>query len=265
MCYLAAGIQYAVKDCTYFISDVHLGAPTLADSQARERRLIGFLKDIQADCKTLYIIGDLFDFWFEYKHVVPRGHTRLLGTLASMVDEGMELHIFTGNHDLWMADYLKEEIGAVIHHQPLHLSLEGKRFYLAHGDGLGPGDLKYKLLKKVFTNPLCKWLYNRLHPNFGVGFAARMSRLSRNSQSDDDHAFLGEKERQWQHSKSILEEHEFDAFIYGHRHHLKDLTLNHTRKNGTKVASRYIVLGDWITLDTFAKWDGKKLTTATYK
>jgi UDP-2,3-diacylglucosamine hydrolase len=254
-----------VSQHTYFISDVHLGAPSVADSQARERRLVAFLLDIQAHCKTLYIVGDLFDYWFEYKRVVPRGHTRLLGTLASMVDQGLELHIFTGNHDLWMADYLEEELGAKVHHKPLKLELDGTRFYVAHGDGLGPGDLKYKVLKKVFTNPLCKWLYNRLHPNFGVGFAARMSRMSRESQSDDDHAFLGENERQLQHSKTVLETEDIEYFIYGHRHHLKDLPLEHMRKNGTKVASRYVVLGDWISLDSYAMWDGKKLTTATYK
>ena len=253
-----------VKENTYFISDLHLGAPSVEESQKRERKVVDFLQSIEADCKTLYIVGDLFDYWFEYKQVVPRGHTRLLGTLAQMVDRGLELHIFTGNHDLWMQDYLSEELGAVVHHDPLKIRLGSGQFYIAHGDGLGPGDLKYKMLKRIFTNPLCKWLYQRLHPNFGVGFAAQMSRASRNAQSDNDHAFLGEKERQLQHSLSILEEENIDYFIYGHRHHLKDLPLSHERKDGTKIESRYVVLGDWISIDSYAKWDGTTLTTSTY-
>lgn len=253
-----------VKQNTYFISDLHLGAPSLEQSQQRERKVVDFLKSIEDDCATLYIVGDLFDYWFEYKRVVPRGHTRLLGTLANMADKGMNLHVFTGNHDLWMTDYLEEELGAKVHHQPLMIQLGTGQFYIAHGDGLGPGDLKYKMIKRIFTNPVCQWLYRRLHPNFGVGFAARMSRASRNSQSDDDHAFLGDKERQLQHSLSVLENENIDFFIYGHRHHLKDLPITHERKDGTKIDSRYVVLGDWISIDSFAKWDGTTLTTSTY-
>lgn len=253
-----------MKTNTYFISDLHLGAPSASESRDRERKLVRFLDSISKDAKTLYIVGDLFDYWFEYKQVVPRGHSRFLGTLARLVDQGLELHIFTGNHDLWMHDYLEEELGATVHHKPLHVELDGKRFYLAHGDGLGPGDLKYKFLKVIFTNPLCKWLYNRLHPNFGVGFAARMSRLSRHSQSDDDHSFLGEKERMWIHSKNVLASEWFDFFIYGHRHHLKNLVLEEREEGGTKLESRYVVLGDWITLDTYALWDGTDFTTHTY-
>ena len=253
-----------VKQNTYFISDLHLGAPSLEQSQQRERKVVDFLKSIEDDCATLYIVGDLFDYWFEYKRVVPRGHTRLLGTLANMADKGMQLHVFTGNHDLWMTDYLEEELGATVHHQPLRIQLGKGQFYIAHGDGLGPGDLKYKMIKRIFTNPVCQWLYRRLHPNFGVGFAARMSRASRNSQSDDDHAFLGDKERQLQHSLSVLEKENIDYFIYGHRHHLKDLPITRERKDGTKIDSRYVVLGDWISIDSFAKWDGTTLTTSTY-
>ena len=253
-----------VKQNTYFISDLHLGAPSLEQSQQRERKVVDFLKSIEDDCATLYIVGDLFDYWFEYKRVVPRGHTRLLGTLANMADKGMNLHIFTGNHDLWMTDYLEEELGATVHHQPLKIQLGEGQFYIAHGDGLGPGDRKYKMIKRIFTNPVCQWLYRRLHPNFGVGFAARMSRASRNSQSDDDHAFLGDKERQLQHSLSVLENENIDFFIYGHRHHLKDLPIKQERKDGTKIVARYVVLGDWLSIDSFAKWDGTTLTISTY-
>ena len=139
--FVERSILQAVKNNTYFISDIHLGAPSRKESQARERRLVQFLNTIEPECKTLYIVGDLFDYWFEYKHVVPKGHTRLLGTLAQMVDRGMNLHVFTGNHDLWMQDYLSDELGATLHHGPLTLDLNGKKFYIAHGDGLGPGDL----------------------------------------------------------------------------------------------------------------------------
>lgn len=253
-----------MKDKIYFISDVHLGAPDAQSSRERERKLVGFLRSIEHDCRCLHIVGDLFDFWFEYKHVVPKGHVRVLAQLAHMVENGMRLHIYTGNHDLWIKDYLKDEIGAEIHHEPFEFQTDGKEFYIAHGDGLGPGDVKYKILKKVFTNPLAQWAYKRLHPNFGVGFAARMSRTSRNSQTDVDHAFLGDQERQLIHSRTQLEERWFDFFIYGHRHHVKDIVLDSKEENGTKIESRYIVLGDWITLDSYAVWDGKELNVLTY-
>jgi len=257
-------ILQAVKNNTYFISDIHLGAPSTKESQARERRLVQFLNTIEPECKTLYVVGDLFDYWFEYKHVVPKGHTRLLGTLAQMVDRGMNLHVFTGNHDLWMQDYLSDELGATVHLEPLKVNLDGKRFYIAHGDGLGPGDLRYKFIKRIFTNPYCIWLYKRLHPNFGVGFAARMSRLSRTSQSNEDHDFLGDRERQLLHSKAMLKDEWFDYFIYGHRHHLKDIVIKTTENGPTKKNCRYVVLGDWITLDSYACWDATALTTSNY-
>ena len=256
-----------MKNQTYFVSDVHLGAPDVVQSQARERRLVGFLRSISAQCERLFIVGDLFDYWFEYKRVIPRGHTRLLGQLAHMVDEGMELHIFVGNHDLWLGDYLSEELGATIHHQPLQWDVPGTslRYYIAHGDGLGPGDRKYKALKKLCTSPLAIWAYKRLHPNFGVGFAARMSRASRNSQGPEAHTFKGDKERQLIHSQNLLQKEWFDAFIYGHRHHQKELVLQTQEgKDGTKIESKYVVLGDWITLNTYAKWDGTHLTLNTY-
>ena len=253
-----------MKENIYFISDIHLGAPSIAESQKRERKLIRFMDTIEPDCKRLYIVGDLFDYWFEYKHVVPRGHSRLLGRLAQLVDNGLDLHIFTGNHDLWISDYLVVELGATIHRKPLEIKLGSKRFYIAHGDGLGPDELQYKLLKKVFMNKVCQWLYRRLHPNFGIGFAAKMSRASRASQTEEDHKFLGVKEKLFQHSLTILESTQIDYFIYGHRHYLKDIPLEHTRKNGINIESRYVVLGDWISIDSFAKWNGTRLITDTF-
>ena len=246
-----------VKKATYFISDVHLGAPNAEESRARERKLLRFLQSIAHDCAHLYIVGDLFDFWFEYKHVVPRGHVRLLGTLAQMVENGMKLDVFVGNHDLWLGDYLSQELGATMHYAPLEVELDGRQFYIARGDGLGPGDRKYKALKKLFTNPVAIWLYQRFHPNFGVGFAAAMSKKSRNSQDENDHAFLGDKERQLIHSQHILKTSSIDYFIYGHRHHLKNLPLVHTAPGGEVRTARYVVLGDWIRYNSFARWDGR--------
>jgi UDP-2,3-diacylglucosamine hydrolase len=256
-----------VKNQTYFISDVHLGAPSIDLSQDRERRLVSFLQSIAEHCERLFIVGDLFDYWFEYKHVVPRGHTRLLGQLAQMVDEGMELHIFVGNHDLWMGNYLVEELGATIHYKPLIWEVPGTslRYYIAHGDGLGPGDRRYKAMKKIFTNPMVSWVLQRFHPNFGVGLARRMSRSSRNSQGPEENAFKGDQERQLIHSQALLEKEWFDAFVYGHRHHAKEVLLKtQDGINGAKIESKYYVLGDWITLNTYAKWDGERLTLNTY-
>lgn len=250
-----------MKTDHYFISDLHLGSPDAASSRDRERKVIAFLEGIEKTCHSLYILGDLFDYWFEYAQVVPKGHVRLLGHLAKMVDAGTQLHIFTGNHDLWMTGYLADELGATVHYNPLQLTLNGKSFYLAHGDGLGPGDRKYKFMKAVFKSPVSQWLYRRFHPNFGVGFAAKMSQLSRASQSSEDHNYLGEKELQLQHSKTLLNGQHIDFFLYGHRHHKADVTLASPTTSGE---SRYLVLGDWITLNTYARWDGITLTLNTF-
>lgn len=256
-----------MKNQTYFISDVHLGAPSIDLSQDRERRLVSFLQSIAEHCERLFIVGDLFDYWFEYKNVVPRGHTRVLGQLAQMADEGMELHIFVGNHDLWMGNYLVEELGATIHYDPFIWEVPGTslRYYIAHGDGLGPGDRRYKAMKKILTNPMLHWILQRFHPNFGVGLARRLSRSSRNRQSPEENAFKGEKERQLIYSQALLEKEWFDAFVYGHRHHVTEMLLK-TQKgtNGANIESKYYILGDWITLNTYAKWDGERLTLNTY-
>lgn len=253
-----------VRTRTYFLSDVHLGAPSLAESHERERLLVGFLQSIETRCERLFIVGDLFDYWFEYEQVVPKGYVRILGQLALMVDRGMRLEVFTGNHDLWMLDYLEVEVGAVVHRQPLELQLGDQKFYVAHGDGLGPGDRKYKAMKKVLTNPFAIWLYRRFHPNFGVGLAARMSKASRNSHGDDDADFLGEREFQLQHSRNILKDRWVDYFIYGHRHHIQDLVLTTRQVDDRIVTSRYIILGDWITLNSYAVWNGTTLEVAQY-
>ncbi|MDR9397639.1 UDP-2,3-diacylglucosamine diphosphatase [Salibacter sp.] len=241
----------------YFASDQHFGAPNPAESKKRETHFIQWLDEIKNDCQILYLVGDLFDFWFEYKTVAPRGHVRLLGKLAELSDSGIKIHFFTGNHDMWVFDYLPEEIGMELHHEPIEKEYNGKQFYIAHGDGLGPGDHGYKFIKKVFRNKLCQWLFARLHPNFGIGLANYFSRSSRAATGDNDKTYLGE-ENEWLaiYAKEKLQEKHYDYFVFGHRHLPLDLTVGEN--------SRYINLGDWISDFTYAIFDGSKLTLEEY-
>ncbi|MCB0429517.1 MAG: UDP-2,3-diacylglucosamine diphosphatase [Flavobacteriales bacterium] len=233
----------------FFISDLHLGVPDHAGSLEREKKVVAWLDAIKSNCKTLYLLGDVFDFWFEYKTAVPRGFVRLLGKLAELRDAGTQIHFFTGNHDMWAFDYLEKEIGVIIHRHPVQVEMGGKKFYLAHGDGIGPGDHKYKMLKKIFASKLCQWLFARLHPNLGIGIAQYFSRRSR--LSTEDEVFYGDKEWQVIHSREVLKKEHIDYFIYGHRHLANDIEL----ENG----ARFINLGDWISLYTYAEFNGSEL------
>lgn len=240
------------KTKIFFASDFHLGAPNHQASLVREKRIVSWLDSIENEAAEIYLLGDLFDFWFEYKHTVPKGYIRLLGKLAFLSDQGITIHIFTGNHDLWMNDYLKKEINAIIHYGPEMRNFNGKKFYIAHGDGLGPGDHGFKLMKKVFTNKTAQWMFSRLHPNSGIALANFFSRKSRAKTGEEDYKFLGE-DKEWLviHSKEILEQEHFDYFIYGHRHFPMVIDLG---KN-----SNYINLGDWIKYFSYAVWDGADL------
>lgn len=239
-------------DRIYFISDLHLGAPDEASSRVRELRFVRWLDEIKKDAKVLYVVGDLFDFWFEYKRAVPRGFTRAIGKLAELSDSGIEIHLFTGNHDLWIFDYLPHEIGATLHREPIEVVYSGKTFYIGHGDGLGPGDHGYKFLKKVFTNRFLQWCFARLHPNFGVWIADKSSKKSRQHTGGDDAIFKGaENEWLYQYCKEVLEDHHVDYFIFGHRHLPLDLQVGDN--------SRYVNLGDWIQYFTFGEFDGNTL------
>lgn len=234
----------------YFASDLHLGAPDAEKSLIREKHFVHWLDTIKEDAAELYLLGDVFDFWFEYKRAVPRGFTRVLGRLAEMADQGIKIHVFTGNHDLWYGDYLKEEIGATIYKHPVERTLFGKRYYFAHGDGLGPGDHGYKFLKKVFTFPLSEWMFARLHPNFGIGLARFFSQLSRSHNYADAEAHesthIGEHDPLYGHSRALLAEGlEVDFFIYGHRH----IAIDEEIVPGTRL----IMLGDWIQYFTYLK------------
>jgi UDP-2,3-diacylglucosamine hydrolase len=244
-----------VKSATniYFASDLHLGAPNAADSLVREKMMVKWLDKVAEDATEIYLLGDVFDFWFEYKHAIPKGYTRLLGKLSEVCDRGIPVHIFTGNHDMWIFDYLPKETGVVLHREPISREWDGKKFYIGHGDGLGPGDYGYKIIKKVFASKLCQWLFARIHPNLGIGIANFWSRRSRISSSEQDEVFLGNDE-EWLviYSKEILEKEYYDYFVFGHRHLPLDIELG--------SGSRYINTGDWIKHFTYGHFNGDKLT-----
>ena len=236
----------------YFLSDFHLGAPNELESRKREDRIVRFLNNAKNDAAAFFIVGDIFDFWFEYKTVVPKGFVRILGCLAQISDAGIPLHIFTGNHDLWMNDYLSKELNAKVYFEPHSFTLGSKQFLIGHGDGLGPGDYGYKRLKKVFTNPFCQWLFRWLHPDAGIRLANYFSAKSRVKTGSSDEVFLGE-DKEWLivYSKEQAKKMDVDYFVFGHRHFAIDFTINDR--------TRYINLGDWIRLNTYGVFDGEKM------
>ena len=240
----------------YFISDFHLGAPDAAKSLLREKKIVAFLKEIESDVDSLFILGDIFDFWFEYKTVVPKGFTRLLGSLAALSDKGVPIHVFTGNHDLWMRGYFEEELGVKVYHQPQLFQWNQHTFLIGHGDGLGPGDYGYKRLKKIFRNPFCQWLFAKVHPDWAIAIANYFSRASREATGADDQQFLG-ADQEWliQYCYRKLEEQPIDYFLFGHRHFPIDFALNQK--------SRYINVGDWIQHFSYAVYNGATLELVT--
>jgi len=240
-------------DKIYFASDFHLGAPNHAISFKREEIIVNWLNQVSTDATEIILLGDIFDFWFEYKTVIPKGFSRLLGTLASISDKGIKLHIFTGNHDLWMKDYLSKELNAIIYKKPVKMDFGNKKFYLAHGDGLGPGDYGYKFINQIFKSHSCQWLFRWLHPDIGISFANFCSKLSRSTVSKYADTFLGENEWLVIHSRKILsDDNDIDYLIYGHRHYPIVYDLNEK--------SKYINLGDMITHFSYAVFDGTDLS-----
>ncbi|MEQ8909162.1 MAG: UDP-2,3-diacylglucosamine diphosphatase [Vicingaceae bacterium] len=236
----------------YFASDFHLGAPTYEASRKREDKIVAWMDRIKNDCKELFLVGDLFDFWFEYKKAIPKGFVRLQGKIAEFTDSGIPVTVFTGNHDMWMFDYLPKELGVTLHRKPIRKTYNGKEFLIGHGDGLGPGDHGYKFIKKVFANRLSQWLFARLHPNLGIGLADFWSGKSRNSNRGEDEKFLGE-ENEWLaiYCKEYLKKEHIDYFIFGHRHLPLDLKVGDN--------SRYVNLGEWMNYQSYAVFDGEKL------
>jgi UDP-2,3-diacylglucosamine hydrolase len=242
----------------YFLSDFHLGAPNAADSLQREKTIVQFLDSVKNDAAQIFLVGDMFDFWFEYKTVVPKGFVRLLGKLAELSDSGIQLHFFVGNHDMWIRNYFQQELNMQVYFEPTYFNLNGRRFLVGHGDGQGPGDHRYKFLKKIFRNPLCQWLFGVIPPALGMGLANYFSQKSRQADKGHEEIFLGE-DKEWliTYCREVLQKEEVDYFIFGHRHLPIDFTLNHK--------SRYINLGEWINFNSYAVFDGNTTTLAYYK
>ena len=231
----------------YFASDQHLGAPTPQASLPREKKFVAWLNVIKEDAGAVFLLGDLFDFWFEYKTVVPKGFVRVLGKLAELKDAGIAIYFFVGNHDLWMRDYFQKELDIPVFHQPQEFDINGKLFLIGHGDGLGPEDHGYKRMKKVFTFPFFKWLFRWLHPDIGVKLGHYFSVKNKLISGVEDAQFLGE-ENEWlaQYCKRKLTEKHYDFFVFGHRHLPLEIELNST--------SKYINLGDWIQYFTYGEF-----------
>jgi len=242
----------------YFLSDFHLGAPDYATSLEREKRIVRFLEEARRDAAVIFIVGDLFDFWYEYRTVVPKGYVRILGKMAELSDSGILLYFFVGNHDMWMKGYFEKELNIPVYFEPKEFVFNDKKFLIGHGDGLGPGDHGYKFIKKVFRNPVCQWLFGILPPAVGVGLANYFSRSSRAVTGESDAVFLGE-DKEWliSYCRDVLEKQSYDYFIFGHRHLPIDFALNDR--------SRYINLGDWIKYDSYAVFDGHELVLKYYK
>ncbi|TXK78953.1 UDP-2,3-diacylglucosamine diphosphatase [Mesonia sp. K4-1] len=241
----------------YFSSDNHLGAPTQELSKPREKKFVQWLDEIKEDAAAIFLLGDLFDFWFEYKHVVPKGFVRVLGKLAEIRDSGIPIYFFVGNHDLWMNSYFEDELNIPVFHQPKEFIFNNKTFLIGHGDGLGPGDKGYKRMKKVFTNPFSKWLYRWFHPDLGVPLAQHLSVKNKLISGDDDAKFLGE-ENEWlvQYAKRKLESKHYDYFVFGHRHLPMSIEVG---KNST-----YHNLGDWINYYTYGVFNGDTFELKEY-
>jgi UDP-2,3-diacylglucosamine hydrolase len=235
----------------FFASDFHLGLKAGIPPMERERRITSWLDQISGEAREIYLLGDVFDFWWEYKHVVPRGFTRFLGKIGTITDSGIPVHFFPGNHDMWVGDYLEKECGMTIHTAPLDTVIDGKKFHLAHGEGLGTTSTGYKMLLWIFRNKPLRILYTALHPSIGMGIGHRWSlssRLGKGISLD----FLGEeKEDLIRYSKSILEKENKDYFIFGHRH----LAMKFMMPGGVEI----FFLGDWIKHSSYAVWDGREL------
>jgi UDP-2,3-diacylglucosamine hydrolase len=237
------------KGKIYFVSDVHLGAPAFKNNRERELIFARWLDSINNDVQELYLMGDIFDFWWEYKKVVPRGFTRILGRIANLTDRGIPVHFFTGNHDLWVFDYLPSELGVVVHNNEIIREFWGKKFFLAHGDGLDAEDVGYIRLKKIFTNKKLQWLFSRLHPNFALHIAHKWSGASRTAKLEKEEEFNVKYDGMYKFAEEYLAKEPIDYFIFGHRHQMVNTPLNEK--------TNFVLLGDWITNFSYGVFDGE--------
>lgn len=256
---LASPLDFPLKGKKlYFASDFHLGAPNAEESRIREKRIIRWLDSITEDAAAIFLVGDIFDFWFEYGQVIPRGFIPFISKISQLRDRGIPIVFFTGNHDLWMKDYFTQELGIPVYHHPIEMTVSGKKILVGHGDGLGPGDSFYKLLKKVFTNPFAQWLFRWIHPDLGIRLAKAWSGHSRisNIQKDENH-FLGEDEWLWQYCKGVESRFHHDYYIFGHRHLPLQLEVSGN--------STYFNLGEWVTQNTYLEFDGTDARLMTFE
>lgn len=249
-------IQLTEGKQLYFASDFHLGAPNPKESLKRERRIVSWLEEVRSKAAAIFLMGDLFDFWFEYKHAVPKGGVRLQGKLAELADSGLPIYIFSGNHDMWMKDYFPKEFGIPVYHEPHEVLVNDKLFLIGHGDGLGPGDRRYKLLKRVFRNSFSQWLFGKLHPDLGIGIANAWSQQSRSHNQKKDEEFLGDDEWLLAYCKHKEAQKHHDFYVFGHRHLPLDLAVGNN--------ARYINLGEWISHNTYGAFNGQDMELLTF-
>jgi UDP-2,3-diacylglucosamine hydrolase len=235
----------------YFASDFHLGVPDAAASLVREKKIVRWLDTIRHDAQMLFLVGDIFDFWFEYRHAIPKGFIRLQGKLAELSDNGLPIYLFTGNHDMWMFDYFTHELNIPVLRKPVSIRVNGHKFFIGHGDGLGPKDYTYKVLKKVFANKISHWLFARIHPNLGIGVANYWSRKSRIQNTKEDEVFKPGEEWLVTYCTDMEQHNHHDFYIFGHRHLPLDLQINEN--------SRYVNLGEWVNYCSYAEYDGHNL------
>jgi UDP-2,3-diacylglucosamine hydrolase len=253
-------MQYSIElkngKKVYFASDVHLGLYPLDKSALREKHFVKWMDSIKSDAQVLFLLGDIFDFWHEYKRVIPKGFTRFLGKLCEFTDMGIEVHIFTGNHDIWMYDYLPSETGVVIHRKPIELVINNKLFFLGHGDGLVKAERGYLFLKSMFTNKILQWCFARLHPNLAMWFGLWWSKSSRLSKGISENFLGDDKEFQIIFARQTLTTKHYDYFVFGHRHLAMDYKLNNT--------SRLLNLGEWIYQNSYAEFNGTDIALRHY-
>jgi UDP-2,3-diacylglucosamine hydrolase len=241
----------------YFASDFHLGVPDQASTIAREKLLVKWLETVRHDAHSIYLVGDMFDFWFEYKHTIPKGFTRFLGKLAELRDAGLPIYFFTGNHDLWMFDYFKQELDIQIYREPQVLKIGDHKILIGHGDGLGPGDRWYKVLKKgLFDNRFFQWLFGWLHPNLGMYIAHKWSKSSRISNMEKEKFQSDENEFLFKYCEETEMREHHDFYIFGHRHLPLDLKVS--------ANSRYINLGEWVNFSPYAVYNGKTIELKSF-
>lgn len=235
----------------YFLSDAHLGSLLVKKPRLHEKLLVEWLDEVKKDAKVIYLLGDMFDFWFEYSTVVPKGFVRFLGKLAELIDDGIEIHFFTGNHDIWTFGYLENEVGLIIHRQPITVQLGTKRFFMAHGDGLYAEKRAFEFLRKIFHNPFIQLLYSLIPPKFGQGFGYSWSKSNREKIKHIENKFKGEEnENLVIFAKKYLETHDVDFLVFGHRHIALDLQL--------KNQKRVIILGDFVSVFSYGVFDGEE-------